>query len=129
MNTLLRRTAAALGTTALVATPLTMMTASPAAAADREFSYAGASVEYDVEKDDGRFEVEVDVDDAKPGTRWVITLWHDGNRYYHRTRTADSDGDIEVQRSRANTKGKDVFKMRIKKVGGPAAQTRTITRY
>lgn len=128
MNTLLRRTAAALGTTALVAAPLTMMTASPAAAADREFRYAGAKVGYDVEKDDGRFEIDVDVDDAKPGSRWTISLWHDGKRYYHRTRTADRDGDIEVQRSRANTRGKDVFKMRIKRVGGPAAETRTITR-
>ena len=128
MNSKLRLTAATLGTTALVATPLAMLTASPANAADREFRYGGAQVEYDVEKDDGRFEVEVDIDDAKPGSRWTISLWHDGKPYYYATRTANRDGDVEVERNRPNTSGRDVFKLRIKKVGGPAAVTRTIYR-
>lgn len=122
-----RRIAATLSTAALIAAPMSVLTASPASAADREFRYAGAEVEYDVEKDDGRFEIEVDVDDAKPGSRWRVTLWHDGKRYYHRTRVARG-GEFEIERHRPNTRGKDVFKMRIKRVGGPAAQTRIIRR-
>lgn len=128
MTNQLRRAAAAMSTAALVAAPLTVLTAAPASAADREFRYAGAEVEYDVEKDDGRFEVEVEVEDAQKGSRWVVTLWHDGKRYYKRTRTADSDGEFEIERNRPNTKGKDVFKMKIKRVGGPPAKTRVIKR-
>lgn len=125
----IRRTIATVGTAALLATPLAVLGASPASAdADREFRYAGAKVEFDVEKDDGRFEIEVDVDDAKPRSKWRITLRHDGKVIYKKVRRADSDGDIEIERERRNTKGKDVFKLRIKKIGGPKAKVRTIKR-
>ena len=35
------------------------------------------------------------------------------------------DGDVEIDRDRRNTRGKDVFKVRVKKVGG-VAKSRTI---
>jgi hypothetical protein len=122
----LRRTTATLGAAALIATPLTVMTAAPAAAADREFRYAGAEVEFDVEKDDRRFEIEVDIDDAKPGSRWRVVLWHNGNRYHKRIHRADSDGEIEIEKKRRDTRGKDVFKLRVKKIGANKAATRVI---
>jgi hypothetical protein len=122
----LRRTTATLGAAALIATPLTVMTTAPAAAADREFRYAGAEVEFDVEKDDGRFEIEVDIDDAKPGSRWRVVLWHNGNRYHKRIHRADSDGEIEIEKKRRDTRGKDVFKLRVKKIGANKAATRVI---
>ena len=124
--TSLRRTTATLGAAALLAGPLTFMTAAPAVAADREFRYGGAEIEFDVEKDDGRFEVEVDVDDAKPGSKWRIILKHDGNRFHKKVHRADSDGEIEIEKNRPDTRGADVFKLRIKKIGGPKAVTRTI---
>lgn len=124
----LRRTTAALGAAALIATPLTVLGASPASAAEREFKVGGADVDFSVDKDDGRFEVEVDIDDAKPGTRWRIILWHDGKRFFKDVRRADSDGDVrDVERERRNTKGKDVFKVKIKRIGG-ASKTRVIRR-
>ena len=122
----LRRTTATLGAMALLATPLTLMTASPASAADREFRYAGADVEFDVEKDDGRFEVEVDIDDAKPGSKWTIVLRHDGRVFHKKVHTADGDGDVGVEKDRRNTAGKDVFKLKVKKIGADKAATRTI---
>lgn len=125
----IRRTTAALATTALVAGPLAVLTASPASAdaeKSRDFRVAGAKVDFDVEKDDGRFEVQVDIDDARPGSRWRVVLRHDGKRFFKDVRRADGEGDVEIERNRRNTAGKDVFKVRVKKVGGPAAKTRTI---
>jgi hypothetical protein len=122
----LRRTTAAAGAVALIATPLTFLGTSSASAADREFTYGGAEVEFDVEKDDGRFEVEVDIDDAKPGSRWRVILKHDGKRFHKKVHRADRDGDIEIDKNRRNTPGKDVFTLKLKKIGGPKAVTRTI---
>lgn len=122
----LRRITATLGAATLLASPLTFMTAAPVMAADREFRYAGAEIEFDVEKDDGRFEVEVEVDDAKPGSKWRVILKHDGKRFHKKVHRADGDGEIEIDKDRPDTRGKDVFKLRIKKIGGPKAVTRTI---
>ena len=117
----------ALGAAALVAVPAILVAAPPASAAEREFRYAGADVEFEVDKDDGRFEVDVTIDDAAPGSRWRVTLWHDGKRYYKKVRTADGDGDIDIDRNRPNTKGKDVFKIKVTKIGSSTSATRTIT--
>ena len=111
----LRKTIAAAGVAALLAAP--MATAAPAAAADREFRYGGAEVDFEVDKDDGRFEVELDIDDAKRGTKWRIMLYQDGKRYYNKLHTAPRDGDIEIERNRPDTWGKDVFKLRLHRAG------------
>jgi hypothetical protein len=111
----------------LIAVPATAMGAAPASAAEREFRYAGAEVEFEVDKDDGRFEVDVQIDDAKPGSRWRVTLWHEGKRYHNRIHRADSDGEIEIEKVRRNTAGRDVFKIRVQKVGSTKAAMRTIT--
>lgn len=124
----IRRATATVGAAALLAAPMTVMSAAPASAADREFRYAGADVEFDVEKDDGRFEIEVEIDDAKPRSKWVVVLRHDGKRFFKRTLRANREGEIEIEKKRRNTRGKDVFKLRVKKVGGPKAVTRTIKR-
>jgi hypothetical protein len=118
-----RRTTAAVAAAALLASPMAL--AGPASAADREFRVGGADVEFDVEKDDGRFEVEVDIDDAKPGSKWRVVLRHDGKRFHNRVHRADSDGDVDIDRKRPNTAGKDTFKVVVKKVGGPK-KARTI---
>ncbi|KRF17626.1 hypothetical protein ASG90_04440 [Nocardioides sp. Soil797] len=125
----LRRTAATIGAAALLATPLAMLGASPASAdADREFRYAGAEHEFDVEKDNGRFKVEFDIDDAKRGSKWRVVIRHDGKVIHKRVHRADSDGDVEINKNRPDTKGKDVFKVKVKKVGAKKAATRTIVR-
>jgi hypothetical protein len=124
----IRKAIAVVCTAAVVATPLSMM-ASPAHAdgpeKDREFRVSGAEVDFSVEKDDGRFEVQVDIDDARPGSTWRVVLWHDGKRYHSEVHRADGDGDVEVDRNRRDTRGGDTFKVRVKKVGG-ASESRTI---
>lgn len=124
----LRSAALAAGTTVLLAAG-TVLVAAPAHAdgpeKDREFRVAGAEVDFSVSKDDGRFEVDVDVDDAAPGSRWRVVLRHDGQRFHSKVHRADSDGDIEINKSRRDTRGSDTFKVRVKKIGGGAA-SRTI---
>jgi hypothetical protein len=121
----IRRITAAIAGGALVAAPLTLLAASPASAVEREFMVGGADVNFGVEREDGGFKVDVDLDDARPGSRWRIILKHDGRTYFNEVRRADGDGDIEVERNRPNTQGRDVFRATVKKVGGPM-KSRTI---
>lgn len=109
----------------LLAAPTAVLTASPAQAADREFRCGGAEVDFEVSRDDGRFEVEVDVDEARAGSRWRVVLRHNGKRFHNRVHRA-TGGDFEVERERRNTRGKDRFKLRIKRVGSGKACSRTI---
>lgn len=124
----IRTATATLGAAALIAAPMSLI-AAPAHAdgpeKEREFRLAGADVDFSVEKDDGRFEVEVDIDDARPGSRWRVVLRHDGKVFHNRVHRANGDGDIEIDRRRPNTPGADVFKVRVKKIGGDA-KVRTI---
>ena len=124
----IRTATAALGAGALLAAPLTLL-AAPAHAdgpeKDKEFRVAGAEVDFQVEKDDGRFEVDVDIDDAKPGSRWRVVLKQDGTRFHSRIHRADSDGDVDIDKTRPDTRGTDTFKLRVKKVGGEG-KTRVI---
>lgn len=124
----LRKSTAAIVVSALIATPMALLTATPANAADREFRYAGAEVEFDVEREDGRYDIDVDVDDAKPGSRWRVVLRHNGKRIHKRVHRADRDGEFDIERTRPNTKGKDRFVLKIKRVGGPKAKKRVIVR-
>lgn len=122
----LRRTTATIGAAALLATPFVALGATPAQAADREFRCSGARVEFDVERDDGRYEVAVDIDRAPPGSRWRVALRQNGKRFHHRVHRADRDGEVEIDRNRPNTRGRDTFRLRVKKVGGAKACVRTI---
>ncbi|QIK65550.1 hypothetical protein G7072_03655 [Nocardioides sp. HDW12B] len=124
----LRRTTAATGAVALLAVPATMLITAPAQAVDRSERCDGARIELSVEKDDGRFEVEADVDNALRGSQWRVTLLQDGNRYFTDVRTADNEGDVSVDRNRPNTAGKDVFTFRANKVGTGGSCVITITR-
>jgi len=123
----LRRATAALATTSLLAVPLVALTATPASAVERSTRCDGGRVQLEVEKDDGRFEVNLDID-APRGTQWRIVLKQDGKTYVDGTRRADSDGDVDLDRDRPDTAGKDVFTARVNKVGTPGACTLRIVR-
>lgn len=127
----IRKAAATLGATALLATPLVALSATPAVAVDRDFRCHGAEVDFEVDKErkGGRagFEIDIDVDDAKPGSKWRVKLRHDGKTVHSKVYFADRDGEIEVNKWRKNTKGKDRFKA-IVKPAGKTACSRVITR-
>lgn len=126
MRTTARRTTATLGAAALLASPLALLSAAPAAAAERDFRYAGAQVDFEVEKDDRRLEVSVDVDDARPGERFRIVLRQNGRVFVNRVFRADRDGDIDLDRKRPDTRGRDTVRLTIKKVGQRQAASRVI---
>ncbi|MDN4162976.1 hypothetical protein [Nocardioides abyssi] len=123
----LRTATAALAATSLLAAPLAF--AAPAQAdgpeKERSFRLAGAEVDFKVEKDDGRFEVDVDIDDAKQGSKWRVVLRHDGKVFHNKVHRADGEGDVDIDKRRGDTKGADTFKVTVKKVGGKS-KSRTI---
>ncbi|MBM9461712.1 hypothetical protein JK386_17600 [Nocardioides sp. zg-536] len=121
-----RRATATLGAAALL-TAATSVVADPAHAdpeKERTFRVAGAVVDFKVEKERGRFDIDIDLD-ARPGSRWIVVLKHDAKRVLKRTYRADAEGEVEINKLRRNTKGKDRFKVWVKKTGGASA-SRTI---
>lgn len=123
-----RKSVAALAAAALVGGPLALVTAAPAHAdveKERHFRVAGAEVDFQVEKE-RRFDVDVDIDDARPGSRWKIVLRHDGKVVHNKVKRADDDGEVDVDLKRPNTAGKDTFKLTVKRVGG-AQKSATIS--
>jgi hypothetical protein len=97
---------------------------------ERNFRVASADVDFSVEWDDGRYDIDVDVDDAKPGTKWKVVLKHNGKNIAKGTWRADRDDDgdvVDIERTRPNTKGKDKFKLTVKQVGKKVKKSRTIT--
>lgn len=125
----IRRITATVGAAALLAAPVTLLGGSPASAADREFRYAGAEVDFDVDRDDGRYEVEVELDNVKqPKAKYRIVLRHNGKVFHNRVHRAGADREINIEKNRPNTRGKDVFKLRVKKASAKKAAVRTIRR-
>ncbi|MDN5854874.1 MAG: hypothetical protein L0K86_18895, partial [Actinomycetia bacterium] len=76
-----------------------------------------------------RFEVDVELDNVKqPRARYKVVLRHDGKVFHKRWHRAGADREIEIDKNRRNTRGKDVFKLRVKKASAKKAAVRTIRR-
>jgi len=123
------KTTALLATATLLAAPLTTValagsaSAAPAAAAapaDREKrgTCAGGTYELQAEREDGGYEVTVDLDRLAPGSQWKVVLRHEGKRVAAVTRTADAEGDVELEAFRNGTPGAERFSFRATPVGG-----------
>lgn len=108
----------------LLALPATALavTAVPAAAdpgdAERHGRCGGGSYELSVDREDGGYEVGVDLDRVAPGSRWTIVVRHDGTRATKVTRRADREGDLDVDLFRRGTAGSETFAFTAKRVGG-----------
>lgn len=60
--------------------------------------------------ENGRIEVELEVDQNRSGHVWTVNLRHDGTRFFRGERTTQPpSGSFEVRRVRANTAGADSF--------------------
>ena len=103
--------------------PALALTTAPASAGDGDVEKArncgGFRIELKVGPEDGGWEVESDVDDARAGSRWRIVIRHDGRRVFDRIRTAGAGGDVEVDLRRPNTAGSDTFRFRAHPAGNP----------
>ena len=114
---LVRTIALTTGAAALAA-PLALLTAGPAAAdVERNGVCRGGTFELNVETDDGRHEVSVDLDRVTPGTAWRVTIRHNGERIAKRRIVADAEGDVELERTRANAPGKDTWSFKARQIG------------
>lgn len=61
--------------------------------------------------EDGRIEVEYEVDQNRVGDTWKVRLKHDGKRFFKGKRTTKgASGSFELRRVRPNHGGKDGFK-------------------
>ncbi len=81
---------------------------------ERNARCGDARVELSVDRENQGFEVDGDVDDAKPGSSWKVVIRHDGDKVLARTLKADAEGDLDVDTLRPNTAGNDVFTLRVK---------------
>lgn len=120
---------ATVGLTTAIAIPAAMLVASPAQAGiDRSGRCAGAEFELSVDRENGGFEVDADIDDARAGSKWRIALRHEGKVFTRVVRTADREGDISVERFRRNTAGADTFRLTVTQLStGKVCTTRIVT--
>ncbi|HQR27019.1 MAG TPA: hypothetical protein PLP61_08280 [Nocardioides sp.] len=126
MNTI-QRTAVALGLTAAIAGPTAFVLAGPATADQEKGGWcAGARYELSVDREGRGYEIDADLDGAEPGSAWRLVLRHDGEVVAKGVRTADREGDIDLERLRPDTAGTDTFTLTVRKVSGPPACRTTI---
>ncbi|WP_107772844.1 hypothetical protein [Nocardioides sediminis] len=116
----------------LVAAPLTLAVVAPAHAdVDRNGACGAGRYELSVDRErragQRGFEVDAGLEGVAPYSRWTFVLRHDGNRVLEVTRTADDEGDVDVDAFRRNSAGKDRFSVRATQVGGTTSCGASIT--
>ena len=119
-----------IATTALLATAgTTALVAAPAHAdVERRGTCAGATYELNVDRERGGFEVDADVDNARVGSEWRVTIRHDGKVATSRVLRADNEGELDLDTFQRNTAGKDVFKLTVTPAGGASCSTKVALR-
>ena len=123
------RITAAVAAGSLLAVPVALIATAPSAHADVERHGACASGHYDfsVDREGGGWEVSADLENVRPDSRWRVVLRHDGTKIASVVRRADFEGDLDVDRYRADSAGADKFTMKIKRVGGTTSCGAQIT--
>jgi hypothetical protein len=92
--------------------------AAPASSGGREVRRAGsctgaATAKIKLKNENGRIEVEFEVDQNKDGRAWTVTLKRNGNRFFRGVRTTHApSGSFEVRRLTRNGPGPDTIKAR-----------------
>ena len=120
----MKKTIAATALLATAAAGTTVLVAAPANAdVERRGTCAGATYELNVDRERGGFEVDADIDNARVGSEWRVTLRHDGKVATSRVLTADNEGELDLDAWRKNTAGKDVFKLTVTPTGGASCST------
>ena len=113
----------------LLAVPVALIATAPSAHADVERHGTCGTGHYDfsVDREGGGWEVSADLENVRADSRWRVVLRHDGNKIASVVRRADFEGDLDVDRYRADGAGADKFTMKIKRVGGTASCGAQIT--
>lgn len=112
MKTTTRLTALA-GATALAAVPLTFAAMAPASAdVDRNGTCGAGFYEFSVDRERGGYDLDASIEDVAPGSSWTFVVRQDGKRLTKVTRTADNEGEVDMDAFAKNTAGKDRFVLR-----------------
>lgn len=118
--------------TTLVATAAagsTVLVAGPASAdVERRGTCAGATYELNVDRERGGFEVDADIDNARPGSEWRVAIRHDGSLATSRVLRADNEGELDLDTFRRNTAGTDTFKLTVTPAGGSSCSVKVTMR-
>ena len=115
----------AAGVAAAAAAGSTVLVTAPAHAdVERTGTCAGATYELNVDRERGGFEVDADLDNASPGSPWRVAIQHDGKVVTSKVRTADREGEIDVDTWRRNTAGSDTFRLTVTPAGGAACSVK-----
>ena len=131
----MKRTIALTTATALaVGSGALLLAAAPAQADGPERhahgNVAGARYEMSAEKDNGRFEVDADLEGVPSGSSWKMVVRHDGTKVATRTAQAGRDDGRSTStsaRSPGRLAGKDDFKVTLTRTDGAGKVTRTLT--
>ena len=108
---------------AVAAFSVATLMAGPASANDadviRRGSCSGASDwKLKLSPEDGRLEVEYEVDSNVVGQTWRVRLFRDGERFFRDTRTTRApSGSFEVEREISNSPGPDRVTARARNLG------------
>ena len=108
----------ALAAAALLTVPTLALAASPAHADDDDRQRTGScsrSADWKIKAgpDDGRMEVEAEIDSNRRGQTWRWTLRHNGKVVDHgRSVTRGRSGSFEVERHTRNATGRDGYTFR-----------------
>lgn len=114
-----------IATTALLATSLSLVAAGAASASDdddetirRGTCSNGASWKIKAKPDDGRIEVEAEIDTNRSGQVWAWVLRHDGSVSARGSSTTNArSGSFEVERKTVDSPGTDSFRFRATRNG------------
>jgi uncharacterized low-complexity protein len=95
-----------------------------------EKSGACGEARYDaeVDREGNGLETSFEIDDAKAGQRWQITLVQNGEQYFDKALVTDREGEIDVEQLRNDGAGVEEFVMTAKRLDGPGNCSVTLTR-
>ena len=104
----------------VLAVAIPALSAAPAQASGDEVRRTGsctgnARVEMKAKHDDGRIELEAEVDSNRNGQVWRWSIRHNGDlSFVGRARTVAPSGSFEVERRAVNAAGIDAFRFRAR---------------
>jgi hypothetical protein len=131
---IVRRTTIALASLALAAGSMLTLAAGPAAAKDGDVLVAGRCTQASTSKlklseENGRIEVEFEVDQNRNGVRWTVVLSRNGSRVARLVRTTRApSGSFEARRVVANRAGADVISGRAVSPSGEVCRAQATFR-
>jgi hypothetical protein len=117
------KTTRAIAPAAIALTAILMTTAAPAMAKDGRVTASGSCSNSGTWKlkaspEDGRIEVEAEVDTNRNGQKWAWTMTHNGGGAVRGTGTTKApSGSFEVRRVMSNLAGTDTFAFTAQRVG------------